>query len=50
MRFSKTFVVRIILSLLLIYGVYLETGVFTALFAFLTCVAIEANNLLIKVR
>lgn len=34
-------IIRIILSLVLVLGVYSETGIFTALFAFLSLAAIE---------
>ncbi len=39
-----TFIIRIVLSFLLIYGVFTETGVFTALFCFLTMLSIEVTN------
>ena len=41
-------IIRIILTLALIYGAYTETGVFTALSLFLIFVAIEAKGFLIK--
>lgn len=35
-------IIRVILSLALLYGVYLETGIFTVLCLFLIFLAIEA--------
>lgn len=42
------FIVRWILGLLLIYGAYTETGVWTAIILFLAMVGIEANTALHK--
>ena len=48
MKYVLFYSVRRILTLLLIYAVYLESGKWTALFAFLTSVALELNTLSIR--
>lgn len=50
---KKTYrtICRVILALALIYGVYTETGKWTASFAFLTFIAIEGlNSIVIKLK
>lgn len=42
------FIVRVILSALLIWGVYSETGKWTAIFATLTFIALETQGWLIE--
>lgn len=37
-------VIRIVLSLALIFGVYTETGIWTSIFAFLVSLYIECKN------
>jgi hypothetical protein len=44
----KVETVRIILTLCLIYGVYTETGVWTALSLFLVMTGLELNGLAVK--
>lgn len=39
---TERMAIRLCLSLVLIYAVYTETGIWTAIFAFLACLGIEA--------
>ena len=42
------FIIRIGLSLLLLYGVYTETGIWTAISMFLCFVALEAHSFILN--
>ena len=44
MKRIKKNIIRWILTLALLYGVYTETGIFTTLMAFLIAVGIEVND------
>ena len=41
---------RLLLSLALIYGVYTETGIWTALFALLVTISLEFTALLFRLK
>lgn len=43
-----TFIVRMVLTAGLIYGVYTETGIFTTVFAALVAISLEGASFLFK--
>ncbi len=48
MKEKRTFYIRIVVTIILIYGVYTETGIWTAIFAANVCIAAEMSGVILK--